>query len=173
MDEMCWMFFMLQTLLSLWPKTQPALSPFPRIWNVWNTWLCWFRPKTVVQPLSVKPANGFSPMAQSLWTQYHQHIIPSNMQTCALMVAAFTKMLSIPLYEAGNGMTGPRHGYLTRLNFLTLAGLLFAVALWMYSCVQGKLHVAPCWDWRTSFTNVTVVAQTMIPTNDFYKDFRT
>ena len=70
--------------------------------------------------------------------------------TCkrALMVAAFTKMLSflVPLYEAGNGMTGPRHGYLAWLSYLTLAGLLFAVALWMHSCVQGKLHVAPCWD---------------------------
>ena len=51
-----------------------------------------------------------------------------------------TKMLSflVPLYEAGNGMTGPRHGYLAWLSYLTLAGLLFAVALWMYSCVQGK-----------------------------------
>ena len=70
--------------------------------------------------------------------------------TCkrALMVAAFTKMLSflVPLYEAENGMTGPRHGNLAWLSYLTLAGLLFAVALWMYSCVQGKLHVAPCWD---------------------------
>ena len=70
--------------------------------------------------------------------------------TCkrALMVAAFTKMLSflVRMYEAWNGMTGPRHGYLARLRYLTLAGLLFAVALWMYSCVQGKLHAAPCWD---------------------------
>ena len=75
----------------------------------------------------------------------------------------------VPLYEAGNGMTGPRHGYLAWLSYLTLAGLLFAVALWMHSCVQGKLHVAPCWD----FANVNVVAQTMIPTYDFHKDLRT
>ena len=51
--------------------------------------------------------------------------------TCirALMVTAFTKMLSflVPLYEAGNGMAGPRHGYLAWLSYLTLAGLLFAV----------------------------------------------
>ena len=70
--------------------------------------------------------------------------------TCkrGFMVAAFTKMLSflVPLYEARNGMAGPRHGYLAWLSYLTLAGLLFAVALGMYSCVQGKLHVAPCWD---------------------------
>ena len=37
MDEMCCMVFMLQIPLSPWPKTQPALSPIPRIWHVWNT----------------------------------------------------------------------------------------------------------------------------------------
>ena len=37
MNEMCWMSFMLQTLLSPWPETQPALSSIPRIWHVWNT----------------------------------------------------------------------------------------------------------------------------------------
>ena len=90
------------------------------------------------------------------------------------MVAAFTKMLSflVQLYEAGNGMIGPRHGYLTRLSYLTIARLRFAVALWMYSCVQGKLHVAPCWDLtKYLFANVKVVAQTMILTNDLHKDF--
>ena len=70
--------------------------------------------------------------------------------TCkrALMVAAFTKMISflVLLYEAGNGMAGPRHKYIAWLSYLTLAGLLLAVALWMCSCVQGKLHVAPCCD---------------------------
>ena len=103
MDKMCWMFFVLQTLLLPWPKTHPALSPNPRIWHVWNTWLCWCRLQTVVKPLSVLPENGFPPMARSLWTQYHQHsMLCSNMQTCALVVAAFTKMLSflVPLYEA-------------------------------------------------------------------------
>ena len=136
MDEMCCMFFMLQKPLSPWPKTQPALSQIPRIWHVWNIGLCWCRPKTVTKPLSVKPENAFPSMARSLWAEYHQH---SMLPTCkrALMVAAFTKMLSflVPLYEAGNGMTGPRHGYLAWLMYLTLAGLLFAVALWMYSCV--------------------------------------
>ena len=103
----------------------------------------------MVKPLSVKTENGFPPMTRSLWSQYHQHrMLCSNMKTCALMVAAFTKMLSflVPLYEAGNGMTGPRDGYLTQLSYLTIAEMRFAVALWMYSCVQGKLHVALCWD---------------------------
>ena len=32
---------------------------------------------------SVKPENGFPPMARSLWIQYHQHsMLCSNMQTC-------------------------------------------------------------------------------------------
>ena len=78
MDEMCCMVFMLQIPLSPWPKTQPALSPIPRIWHVWNTKLCWIGPKTVIKPLPAKPQNGFPPMARSLWTQYHQH----SMQTC-------------------------------------------------------------------------------------------
>ena len=51
------------------------------IWHVWNTWLCGCRPQTVVIPLSVKPENGFPPMAQSLWTQYHQRsMLCSSMQ---------------------------------------------------------------------------------------------
>ena len=61
-------------------------------------------------------------------------------------------------------MSGPMHGHFTRISYLILAGLLFAVALWMYNCVLG-------FD-ETPFTNVKVVAQTMIPPNDFHKDFR-
>ena len=148
MDEICCLFFMLQIPLSPWPKTQAAVSPLPRIWHVWNTGLCWCRPKTVIKPLSVKPENGLPPMARSRWTQYHQHrTLCSNIQTC-IDGRCFHKdaKLSVPLYEAGNGMAGPRHEYLAWLSYLTLAGLLFAVALWMYSCVHGNLHVAPCWD---------------------------
>ena len=29
--------------------------------HIWNTWLCWCRPKTVVEPLSVKPEMAFCP----------------------------------------------------------------------------------------------------------------
>ena len=82
-DEICCVFFMSQMPLSPWPKTQPAVSPIPRIWHVWNTRLCWCRPKTVIKHLSVKPENGFPPMARCLWIQYHQHsMLYSNMQAC-------------------------------------------------------------------------------------------
>ena len=52
-----WMKYVVRFSLSPWPKTQPALSPIPRIWHVWNTGLCWCRPKTVIKPLSVKPVS--------------------------------------------------------------------------------------------------------------------
>ena len=97
----------------------------------------------MIKPQSVKPENGFPPMARSLGLN-----VTNTACKPALIVTAFTKMLTflVPLYEAGNGMAGPRHGYLAWLSYLTLAGLLFAVALWMYSCVQGELRVTPCWD---------------------------
>ena len=144
MDEMCCMVFMLQIPLSPWPKTQPALSPIPRIWHVWNT-------KTV---LNWAPKLWLNPCQQSHKMVFHPWPEVFGLNTTntackrALMVAAFTKMLSflVPLYEAGNGMAGPRYGYLAWMSYLTLAGMLFAGALWMYSCVQGKLHVAPCCD---------------------------
>ena len=147
MDEMCCMFFMLQIPLSPWPKTQPTVSPIHTIWHVWNPGLCWCRPKTVIKPCQWSQKMAFHPWPEvfGLNTTNTACFVP----TCkrALMVAAFIKMLSflVPLYEAGNGMAGPGHGYLTGMSYLTLAGLLFAVALWMYSCVQGELHVAPCW----------------------------
>ena len=94
----------------------------------------------------MKPENGFPPMAQSLWTQHHQHsILCSSMQNVHWWSQRCLSFL-VPLYEAGNGMSGPMHGYLIQMSYLTLARLLFAVALWMYNCVLGKLHVAPCWD---------------------------
>ena len=105
-------------LLSPWPKTQPAVSPIPTIWH------------GCVFGLNTTNTACFVPTCKR-----------------ALMVAAFTKLLSflVPLYEAVNGMAGPGHGYHSGLSYLTQAGLLFAVALWMYSCVQGELHVGPCW----------------------------
>ena len=148
MDEICCMFFMLQISLLPWLKTQPVVLPIPRIWYVWNNGLCWCRPKTAIKPCQWSQKMAFHP-----WPEFFGLNITNTacfVPTCkrALMVAAITKMLSflVPLYEAGNGMAGPWHGYLAWLSYLTLAGLLFAVALWMYSCVQGKLQVAPCWD---------------------------
>ena len=49
----------------------------------------------------------------------NKHILNLNLKTVP------PKMLSFPItpYEAWNGMTGPKHGCLTRLSYLTPAGV--------------------------------------------------
>ena len=77
--------------------------------------------------LWLNPCQRSQKMAFHPWPEFFGLNTTNTACKRALMVAAFTKMISslVPLYKAGNGMAGPRHGYLAWLSYLTLVGLLF------------------------------------------------
>ena len=119
------------------PCLHQPYHQFPEFGMSGTPRLCWIGPKTVIKPLAAKPQNGFPPIARSL---YHQH----SMQTC-IDGRCFHKDAKLPCPTVwGWEWHGRTKVWVPCLD--ELPDTSFAGALWMYSCVQGKLHVAPCCD---------------------------